>query len=63
MTTKPETAPHGDAELLHALAEFRKLVDEVNAGLHSPDGNVSEEAVERESALESVVADTPAIRS
>ncbi len=58
MTTK--TAPHGDAELTRALAAHRKLVDEINAGLHSPDGNVSEEATERESALESVVADTPA---
>ena len=60
MTTKPETVPHGDAELLRALTGFRKLVDEINAGLHSPDGNVSEEAQKRESALENAVADTPA---
>ena len=58
--TKLETVPHGDAELSRALAAHRKLVDEINAGLHSPDGNVSEEATARESALESVVADTPA---
>ncbi len=60
MTTKPETVPHGDAELLRALTGFRKLVDEINAGLHSPDGNVSKEATEREYALQNVVADTPA---
>jgi len=58
MTTK--AVPHGDDELLRALAGFKKLVDEINAGLHSPDGNVSEEAQKREFALESVVADTPA---
>ena len=60
MTTKEQPVPQGDGELVSALAAHRKLVDEINAGLHSPDGNVSEEATERESALESVVADTPA---
>jgi len=35
MKTKPETAPHGDAELSRALAAHGKLVDEINAGLHS----------------------------
>ncbi len=58
MTTK--TAPYGDAELERALVAHGKLVDEINAGLHSPDGNVSDEATDREYALESVVADTPA---
>ncbi len=49
-----------DAEILRAENEVMHLMDEINAGLHSPDGDVSEEATEREYALESVVADTPA---
>ena len=49
-----------DAEILRAESEVMRLIDEINAGLHSPDGNVSDEATEREYALESVVADTPA---
>ena len=49
-----------DAEILRAEAEVMRLRNEINAGLHSPDGNVSDEATEREYALESVVADTPA---
>ncbi len=54
--------PHAkeDAEILRAEVEVIRLRDEINAGLHSPDGEVSKEAVEREVALESVVADTPA---
>ena len=49
-----------DAEILRAEAEVMRLMGEINAGLHSPDGNVSEEAQKRESALENAVADTPA---
>ena len=49
-----------DAEILRAEAELIRLIDEINADLHSPDGDVSEEACERETALASVVADTPA---
>ncbi len=49
-----------DAEILRAEAEVMRLRNEINAGLHSLDGNVSDEATEREYALESVVADTPA---
>ena len=41
MKTKQETAPHWNAELLRALVEYRKLVDEINAGKHKVDGNVS----------------------
>ena len=56
------TIAHGkeDVEILRAESEVMRLIDEINAGLHSPDGNVSKEATEREYALESVVADTPA---
>ena len=49
-----------DAEILRAESEVMRLMGEINAGLHSPDGNVSEEAQKRESALENAVADTPA---
>ena len=49
-----------DAEILRAENEVMRLIDEMNAGLHSVDGNVSDEAAEREYALQSVVADTPA---
>ena len=58
--TKLETVPHGDAELLRALTGFRKLVDEINAGLHSPDGDVSKDATDRESAFEDVICTRPA---
>ena len=60
MTTKPETVPHGDAELLRVLAAHRKLVDEINADLHSPDGNVSKDATDREYALEDEICSRPA---
>lgn len=60
MTTKPETVPHGDAELSRALAAHGKLVDEINAGLHSPDGNVSQDATDREYAFEDVICTRPA---
>ena len=49
-----------DAEILRAESEVMRLMDEINAGLHSPDGDVSEEAQNRETALEDIVACTPA---
>ena len=60
MTTKPETAPHGDAELTRALAAHGKMVDEINAGLHSPDGDVSKDATDREYAFEDEICSRPA---
>ena len=53
-------AAKGDAELLRAESEHRRINDEINAGLHSPDGNVSDEASNREWGLVNTVADTPA---
>ena len=44
-----------DAEILRAESEVMRLIDEINAGLHSPDGNVSDEATKREYALGSVL--------
>ncbi len=49
-----------DAELLRAEKEHKHLNDEINAGLHSPDGNVSDQASEREYALVNTIADHPA---
>ena len=61
LTTLPSIAhAKEDAEILRAENEVMRFIDEMNAGLHSVDGNVSDEATEREYALQSVVADTPA---
>ncbi len=38
MTTKPETAPHGDAELLRLGDELRALLEEIDAGGHRDAG-------------------------
>ena len=58
--TKLETVPHGDAGLSRALAAHGKLVDEINAGLHSPDGAVSKDATDREYAFEDLICSRPA---
>ena len=61
LSTLPTIAhANEDAEILRAEAEMMRFRNEINAGLHSPDGNVSDEATERDCALENVVAYTPA---
>ena len=61
LTTIPSIAhAKEDAEILRAEAALMRLMDEINADLHSPDGEVSEEAQNRETALEDIVAYTPA---
>ena len=46
------TAAELDARLLHLTAEHAALNDELNAGLHSLDGNILDEPAERLSAME-----------
>ena len=55
LTTIPSIAhAKEDAEILRAEAALMRLMDEINADLHSPDGEVSEEAQNRETALEDI---------
>ena len=49
-----------DAALVRMEKEVFRIVDEINAGLHSPDGDVSKEVTDREYGLINAIADTPA---
>ena len=49
-----------DAEILRAESEVMRLMDEINAGLHSPDGDIAEEVWDRRCDLVDAIADTPA---
>ncbi len=49
-----------DAALVRMEKEVFRLIDEINAGLHSPDGNISDEVSDREWGLIDAIADTPA---
>ena len=49
-----------DAALVRMEKEVFRLIDEINAGLHSPDGDVSDEVSDREWDLIHAIADTPA---
>ncbi len=49
-----------DAVLVRMVKEVFRLVDEINAGLHSPDGEVSKEVSDRQWDLINAIADTPA---
>ncbi len=53
-------AAEGDAELLDLEAQVLRLTDEINAGLHSIKGDVTEEAVEHDDNLEAAIARHPA---
>ncbi len=57
------TIVHGannDAALVRMEKEVFRLIGEINAGLHSPGGNVSKEVSDREWGLIDAIADTPA---
>ena len=54
------TAAELDAGLLRLTAEHAALNNEINAGLHSPDGDISEEVWDRRCDLVDAIADTPA---
>ena len=49
-----------DAEILRAEVEVMRLIDEINAGLHSPDGDIVGEVWDRRCDLVDTIADTPA---
>ena len=49
-----------DAALVRMEKECFRLIDEINAGLHSPDGDVSDEVWDRRCDLIDAIADTPA---
>ena len=49
-----------DAALVRMVKEVFRLVDEINAGLHSPDGEVSKEVSDYQWDLINAIADTPA---
>ena len=49
-----------DAALVRMEKEVFRLIDEINAGLHSPDGDISEEVWDRRCDLVDAIADTPA---
>ena len=49
-----------DAALVRMDKAVHRLIAEINAGLHSPDGDISEEVWDRRCALEDAIADTPA---
>ena len=51
---------NNDAVLVRMMKEVFRIVDEINAGLHSPDGDVSKEVTDREWGLIDAIADTPA---
>ncbi|MFQ5927870.1 MAG: hypothetical protein ACE5MH_10605 [Terriglobia bacterium] len=53
-------AAEGDAELLDLEAQVTRLIDEMNAGLHSMKGNITEEAIAHEDNLEAAIARHPA---
>ncbi len=49
-----------DTALIHMGKEVFRLIDEINAGLHSPDGDISDETWDRRCGLVDAIADTPA---
>ena len=49
-----------DAALVRMEKEVFRLIDEIDAGLHSPDGDVSDEVSDREWDLIHAIANTPA---
>ena len=49
-----------DAGLVRMEKEVFHLIDEINAGLHSPDGDIAEEVWDRRCDLVDAIADTPA---
>ena len=49
-----------DAALVHMEKQVFRLIGEINAGLHSPDGDISDEAWDRQCDLVDAIADTPA---
>ena len=49
-----------DAALVRMEKEVFRLIDEINAGFHSPDGDISEEVWDRRCGLVDAIADTPA---
>ena len=53
-------ATEGDAVLLDLEAQVLRLIDEVNAGLHSSKGDVTAEAMAHEEDLEAAIARHPA---
>ncbi len=55
-----ELGADNDAALVRMEKEVFRLIDEINAGLHSPDGDISDEVSDREWGLIDAIADTPA---
>ncbi len=53
-------ALESDAALLELEAQVTLLIDEINAGLHSPNGNVTAAATTRELDLEAAIVRQPA---
>ena len=49
-----------DAALVSMGKEFFRLIDEINAGLHSPNGDVSDVVWDRRCGLVDAIADIPA---
>ena len=49
-----------DAALVRMEKECFRLIGEINAGLHSPDGDISDEVWDRRCDLVDAIADTPA---
>ena len=49
-----------DDALVRMEKEVFRLIDEINAGLHSPDGDISEEVWDRRCGLADTIANTPA---
>ena len=58
----PATAfgANNDAALVRMEKECFRLIGGINAGLHSPDGDISEEVWDRRCDLVDAIADTPA---
>ena len=62
LTTLPTIAlgASNDAALVGMVKEVFRIRDEINAGLHSPDGEISKEVSDRQWDLINTIADTPA---
>lgn len=63
MTTLPTTAlgaSNDDAALVDMEKELSRIVDEINAALHSLDGDICDEVWDRRCDLVDDIADTPA---
>ena len=60
LSTLPTVAHANDAALVRMVKEVFRIRDEINAGLHSPDGEVSKEVSDRQWGLINTIADTPA---